>query len=286
MFLPPKHKLLYILIVWILKPLCKGILKVFDVFSWLPAIPSRINLFKLAGTQLQVQRFTLFYLGWFPFGGWTESHTFEAAGIGLVYVLALFGTITLHEFCHVLVAKSYGIQTPSILLNPFGGMAEMKLQDLMPARHEFFFTVAGPLSNMVLFTILITVLDVPDDVKNLKMFTWEGFKFGMVVLNFAMAVFNFLPIFPMDGGRILRATLIGQFKLSHVKATQIICWVSCCLAPCVSIWAISSGRWIVAIFMPLMCILAIGEYKRVKQAVLDYNAEVERQNSTLINETQ
>ena len=287
--LPPHHKLLYILIFWIVKPLAQFLVKIIDGIEWVfkrfPSIPSRIDLFKLFGTQVQLQRFTLLYLWWFPYGGWSQGHTVKSTLCGLLYIVTTFAVITMHEFCHILVARSYGIKTPSVLLNPFGGMAEMEMGHmLVPARQEFYITIAGPLFNAVLFFILITFWDVPESIKDIQMFSWEGLKFSLIALNLVMFVFNFLPIFPMDGGRIFRSFLIGGLKLSYVKATQVTCWVACVLGPCLAIWSIATQRWVIALIMPLMCLLAVSEYGRVKRLVAEHNAEVERYNSTL-NET-
>ena len=125
---------------------------------------------------------------------------------------ALFSSVVLHELGHALAARYFGIETDNITLYPFGGIASIRGMPRSP-KQEFVIAAAGPAVNAVLFF-------------SASLF-W-GLIGGQIVLtfaalNFVMGVFNLIPAFPMDGGRILRAVLstqLGWFRASEV-AMQI-----------------------------------------------------------------
>lgn len=139
----------------------------------------------------------------------------------LVWLLpAVFGCVLLHELGHALTAKKFGVETRDITLYPIGGVA--MLQGKKPApKEEFWITLAGPMVNVVISAILFPFVlaqlgKVPIQAIGAR---GQGFVEELFVANLILAVFNLIPAFPMDGGRILRAIL--AMKLPEVRATQI-----------------------------------------------------------------
>ena len=133
--------------------------------------------------------------------------------LGLVAAVGLFAGVLLHEFGHSLVAMRYGYEIDSITLWLLGGLASFTE---MPEnwRQEFWIALAGPLVSVAVgVACYIGFLLTPADVDTVR------FVFGyLAVLNIVLAVFNMLPAFPMDGGRILRALLARNRP--HARATQ------------------------------------------------------------------
>jgi Zn-dependent protease/predicted transcriptional regulator len=139
----------------------------------------------------------------------------------VLFVLALFFCVILHEFGHALAAQRYGIQTRDIILFPIGGVARLEKLPEDP-KQELWVAIAGPLVNIVLFILLSIYLYATGfEMHEVENF---GIRASTIVpylasANLILAIFNLIPAFPMDGGRVLRAFL--SIKLPRAKATQI-----------------------------------------------------------------
>lgn len=132
------------------------------------------------------------------------SGLFEAVGMGT----ALFGSVVLHELGHALAARAYGIRTRHITLYPFGGIAAIESMPRNP-RQELVIAIAGPAVNG-----LLTVLSLP-----FALITGWWSLYLFVGINVVMGLFNLIPAFPMDGGRVLRAAL--TVPLGYVRASLV-----------------------------------------------------------------
>lgn len=137
----------------------------------------------------------------------------------LMLVLAVFGCVLLHELGHSLSARRYGIGTEDITLLPIGGLARLERMPRKPMQ-ELVIAVMGPAVNVVIALVLglLYIILYGFEFK-LPPHSLETFIGGLTFVNGLLVVFNMIPAFPMDGGRVLRALL--SFKLSYVKATQI-----------------------------------------------------------------
>lgn len=139
--------------------------------------------------------------------------------VAIVNITILMSIVLWHELAHCLAALSYGIRTRDITLFILGGVARIDGIERMTPRQEFFVTVAGPLSNLVpaILMVLFGLVQVPAENEPMTLLTHICF------INFLLGIFNLLPAFPMDGGRILRS---GLQMLGVGSANTITLWTS------------------------------------------------------------
>ncbi len=173
-----------------------------------------MNLFRIRGIQLAVHISFFLLLAYIGYNGWQEA---GASGLvwNIVTVISFFACVVLHELGHSFVALHYGIGVRRILLMPIGGMAEMDSIPREPGR-ELLMTLAGPAVNFVIAGLLWPVVHWLPDL--IQLHSWQGLIFQVFVANLVMGLFNLVPVFPMDGGRILRAVLAT--RLNYFKATS------------------------------------------------------------------
>jgi Zn-dependent protease len=160
------------------------------VVSW------SLPIFRIAGIQLRIHITFLLLIAWLAFGYYAQGGSAVALS-RVIFVLLLFLCVVLHEFGHAFAAKAFGINTPDITLLPIGGVARLERMPEEPVQ-ELIIAVAGPLVNVVIALGLIAQL---------------------LTINIMLVLFNLLPAFPMDGGRVLRALLAT--RLSYARATQV-----------------------------------------------------------------
>ena len=135
---------------------------------------------------------------------WAQPSSMSVTLLGLV---GLFGSIVLHELGHALAARHFGISTSHITLYPFGGIAALRAMPTQPAQ-ELAIALAGPLVNAVLaigFGLLYILFGTP-------------VLGALTAMNVLLGLFNLIPAFPMDGGRVLRACL--AFVMGWPRASQ------------------------------------------------------------------
>ncbi len=139
--------------------------------------------------------------------------------------LTVFLCIVLHEYGHALMARKYGVQTKDIIIFPIGGVARLERIPKKPIQ-EFLMTLAGPMVNIaiaiilgVLFLILFGVEIFEIGIGGLLDNNLRSFIGLLIVINLFLFLFNMIPAFPMDGGRLVRSSL--AMKIGHVRATHI-----------------------------------------------------------------
>lgn len=143
-----------------------------------------------------------------------------AYSLGLASALLLFGSILLHELGHALVARRYGVEIEGIELWLLGGVAKMKGMAHKP-EEELHFALAGPGVTVVIATVFwLAIAVLPESTPDalLALLAYQAF------INSAILVFNLMPAFPLDGGRVLRATLWrreGSLERATVRAARV-----------------------------------------------------------------
>ncbi|NDK54996.1 site-2 protease family protein [Pontibacter fetidus] len=180
-----------------------------------------LNLGRVAGIKILVHWTFLFLIGWIVFTEMGRGSDLATTLLSVGFVLTIFLCVVLHELGHSLTAQKYGINTKSITLLPIGGVASLERMPESP-KQELLIAIAGPAVNVVIAFILWLVLppltQIPDEAFFARV-TPANFFYLLFFVNLMLVVFNAIPAFPMDGGRVLRALL--AFKLGRVRATQI-----------------------------------------------------------------
>ena len=179
------------------------------------------KLGRFAGIDVFVHATFILLIGWVGLSYWLESRQVSAVLAGIGFILALFLCVILHEYGHALTARKYGIRTRDITLYPIGGVARL---ERMPDRpiEELWVALMGPAVNVVIAFILYAYLASNGDAPGLRQlmdFTSGGFLLRLLSVNLSLVLFNLVPAFPMDGGRVLRALL--AMRMDYVRATQI-----------------------------------------------------------------
>ncbi|MGC1481884.1 MAG: site-2 protease family protein [Chthoniobacterales bacterium] len=174
---------------------------------------------RVSGIELKVHATFLLLLVFVAWMYW-QSGGAAAALFGVAFILLLFLCVLLHEFGHAFAARYFGIRTPDITLLPIGGVARLERMPENPMQ-ELIVAVAGPAVNVVIAMVLWFVLGMPMGQRDLLDFEIQGGGLAQRILqvNVMLVVFNLIPAFPMDGGRILRA-LLGM-KFDHQRATMV-----------------------------------------------------------------
>ncbi len=220
-----------------------------------------INLFRVFGIQLAIHVSFLLLLAYFGWEGWTQAGATGALWSVLAVTL-FFGCVVLHELGHSLTARRYGVQVPRILLMPIGGMAEF---DRIPRRPsaELLITIAGPLVNFVLVAALLPL--VWHDLWSEQALPLYGAKMTLIQLaigNLVMGTFNLLPVFPMDGGRILRALLAR--KMDYLVATRRAVIIGKIAAPLLAVAAVYFLDWyLLAVLFIFIFFAGDAEYRQL-----------------------
>jgi len=182
------------------------------------------KLGRFAGIDVYVHTTFLLLIGWVGYNYWLQTQELSKVFIGILFIFALFVCVILHEYGHALTARKYGIKTRDITLYPIGGVARL---ERMPDRpiEELWVALAGPAVNLVIAGILIAYLVLTNSLSPITSLSLAQGSFleRLMALNVYLALFNLIPAFPMDGGRVLRALL--ALKLDYVQATQIAAYI-------------------------------------------------------------
>lgn len=215
---------------------------------------------RLFGSELRVHATFFLLLAWVAAAAWAESGP-AAALDNTLFVIALFACVVAHEFGHALTARRYGIRTPDITLLPIGGMARMEKMPEQPGQ-EIAVALAGPAVNVVIWAVLIafgasTEMEALSNPSNP-----QDFLGRLAAVNLFLAVFNLIPAFPMDGGRVLRAAL--SIGMDRVRATRIAATAGQLVAFVFGFLGLTSGNLILLLIALFVFMAAQAEARDVE----------------------
>ena len=178
------------------------------------------KLGRFAGIDVYVHATFLLLIGWVGYSYWLEHHNWGEVLNGILFILALFLCVVLHEYGHALTARRYGIKTRDITLYPIGGVARLERMPEKPIE-ELWVALMGPAVNVIIAVILFAYLIATNSMVPLTSLTVASGSFAerLMMVNIWLVLFNLIPAFPMDGGRVLRALL--AMRMDYVRATQV-----------------------------------------------------------------
>lgn len=223
---------------------------------------------RIAGIDLEIHATfpLILVLGALQWGG---PYGAAGAAFGVLLTLALFACVALHELGHSLAARAFGVGTRRILLLPIGGVAELTAPLRRP-REELIVALAGPAVNVLIAGGLLALLSV-DAARSLLaagnvLVTADGpsaytLLSWLLTANVGLVVFNLIPAFPMDGGRVLRALL--AWRLGQARATHIAARVGQVFAVLFGVTAIVTGKVMLGV-LAVFLFFAAGREKVVE----------------------
>lgn len=178
-----------------------------------------------------------------------------SAILGVLVITCLFVLVTLHELGHSFAAMNYGVPVRQIILTPIGGVAQLTHIPEKPIQ-EFIIAIAGPAVNFIIAVVMgvliwvsgVTIHNPLFALTGVRTFSWAALFSYVFIYNIFLALFNLLPAFPMDGGRILRSLL--AMRLDYVRATDIAAVIGRALAILMGIYGLFGG----GIFLTLIAI--------------------------------
>jgi Zn-dependent protease len=188
-----------------------------------------VRLGRITGIDVFMHATFLLLLLWVGVSYFLPRRSLGDAWSGIVFILTVFGIVVLHELGHALMARRFGIRTRDITLLPIGGVARLERMPEDP-KQEFLVALAGPAVNVALGVLIAVWMVTVAHSPLLGEIPLVGGHFlrKLLWVNVALAVFNMVPAFPMDGGRVLRALL--AMRMDYSRATHIAASVGQMLA--------------------------------------------------------
>jgi Zn-dependent protease/CBS domain-containing protein len=200
---------------------------------------------RIFGIRLRIH-LTFFLLLLFIFASVLSQSGLRAAALSVLFICAIFACVVIHEVGHSLIARRFGKEPKSITLLPIGGMAEVDEMPRKPAQ-EIAIALIGPFINIVIAAALYgaTAGQVNVSLPALYPESTAAFIGGLIGVNIMLAVFNMLPAFPMDGGRVLRGLL--AMKMDYVRATTWAANIGQAIATFFIFFGLFSNWWLALI---------------------------------------
>lgn len=198
-----------------------------------------------------------------------------------IFILSLFLCVILHEYGHALAARRYGVKTMDIILTPLGGIARLMKMPDKPIQ-ELIVAIAGPAVNVIIAALIFVVMYFGLDINPFihideELYSFEGnpakFFSVLMIVNITLLIFNLLPVFPMDGGRVLRSLL--AMKWSKVTATLIASRIGQVLSLGFIGFGLYSGNFMLALIGIFIFQGAYMEYRHTKAEDVLQNTTIE-----------
>ncbi|MDF2620120.1 MAG: peptidase [Xanthobacteraceae bacterium] len=210
-------------------------------------MPWSLTVAHVYGTAVRIHVTFLLFLIWI-WAAYYQQGGAGAAWEGVAFVALLFLCVLLHEFGHIFAARRYGVNTPEVTLWPFGGIARLERIPEKPSE-ELIVALAGPAVNVVIALVLLIFLGGHVGMEHIESIENPNTSLlaKLAAANIFLVVFNLIPAFPMDGGRVLRAIL--AMNMSHAQATQTAASIG---------QALAIGLGLLGIFgNPMLIIIAV-----------------------------
>lgn len=230
-----------------------------DRWSW--------HIGRILGIPTRIHATFVLVLLWIGFSTWNDFNSGLAVAVAIGLSLAVFACVLLHEFGHALVARRFGIETRRITLLPIGGVAELERAPEDP-RAEMWIAAAGPAVNFAIAAVLAVI------GFGLGIFAGSGLLAvvfsSLLAANLMLGLFNLVPAFPMDGGRVFRAWAAHRY--SRVRATQMATKLGRALAIGFGLWGIWASNPVLVLVAMFVWFAAGRELAAVEQMAA-YEAE-------------
>ena len=236
---------------------------------------NRVTLFKLLGFEVKIDSSWIILAilitwslakGVFP-AYFEDMPASNYWAMGVAGALGLFFSIIFHELSHSLVARRFGIPMKGITLFIFGGVAEMS-EEPPSARAEFLTAIIGPVSSVLIAAVFYGILQIGEALG------WppavNGVLFYLVWVNFILALFNLLPAFPLDGGRVLRS-ILWSWKKNLPWATMVSSQVGSAFGVLFiawGLWEIIQGNFIGGLWQSMIGLFLRGAAKSSYQQMV------------------
>jgi Zn-dependent protease/predicted transcriptional regulator len=239
-----------------------------------------LYLGRISGIQIFIHWTFWILIAWVFIMYYQGGEGIQAALIGVLFIFALFACVVLHELGHALTAQRYKIVTRNITLLPIGGVASMERLPEKPGQ-ELLVAIMGPAVNVAIAAVLFLGLSVgggmptPAELEAMsegEQALSDNFLFNLMVVNVTLVVFNLIPAFPMDGGRVLRALL--SYGMERGKATQIAARIGQLLAIGFVFTGFFTNFWLV--FIGVFIFLGAGgeaAYEATKSALSSFRVK-------------
>jgi Zn-dependent protease len=239
-----------------------------------------LRLFTVKGIDIRVHLTFPFILVWAALQFGQIYGGIRGAVFGLVAITLLFILVTLHELGHSFAARRYGIPVKQIVLSPIGGVAQLQRMPDKPAQ-ELVIAIAGPAVNVAMAVLLgalalfsgVGPANLINGITGADGATLAALLSYVFVSNLFLAIFNLIPAFPMDGGRIFRALL--AMRMNYASATKIAANVGRGFAVLMGLYGLFNGG-IFMIFIAFFIFTAAGreaDYARVKDSLGGYTVQ-------------
>jgi Zn-dependent protease len=176
-----------------------------------------LTIGRIAGTDVRLHFTFLLFLAWIGIADYLQGGI-AAAIDSVAFLLLVFLCVTLHEFGHIAMGRRFGIRTPQVILSPIGGIASMERMPEKPVQ-ELLVAIAGPLVNVVIALLLALGFGISLSGMTGADFEAASLAERLLIVNVVLVLFNMVPAFPMDGGRVLRALL--AMRMGAPRATAL-----------------------------------------------------------------
>ena len=199
----------------------------------------------IAGIDVFVHATFLILPVWVALSAYLRGGGASAAASGVASILTVFGVVVLHELGHDLAARRFGIATREITLLPIGGISRLERMPEDP-RQELQVALAGPAVNVVLAAAAYAaLLALGSGAIDHRSVMEGGFLVRLLSINLSLALFNLLPAFPMDGGRVFRALL--ALRMDRMRATAVAARTGQAMAVLFGVAGLFFNPWLILI---------------------------------------